>query len=155
MLRRRAQSDVARPELAPTLVAGELRCEPATAPRVLSYLWWPVRCGVVAVAPQEKVHEHRPEFPPFGRRDVLEARWVGLVWPPLQKPFLDKPGQPAGEDATGDPEAGLQVVEAASPPVGVAQDQQRPSFAYHLEGAGDRTRLPRVGAVQHANSLYE
>jgi hypothetical protein len=45
--------------------------------------------------------------------------------------------QPGGQHAAGQAEAGLEVVEAAGAPEGIAEDQQRPPFAHHVQGLGD------------------
>ena len=71
-----------------------------------------------------------------------------LVGALLEDPLLDQPGEPGGEHVAGDPEVLLDLVEAPAAVEDVADDEQGPALAEHLEGAGDRADLV-VLAVQH------
>jgi hypothetical protein len=51
---------------------------------------------------------------------------------------LDKRVQAHGQHVAGDAEPLLELIEAGDPQEGVAQDQQCPPLADHLERAGDR-----------------
>ena len=91
----------------------------------------------VPVAPDAQRVEHRREVGALAGEHVLVARRVVLVLASLEDPLLDERVEPGAEHVAGDAEAPLPVVEAGDAEERVAQDQQRPPLADHLEGLGD------------------
>ena len=64
---------------------------------------------------------------------VLEADRTLLVGDAFEDACCDQVPEPALEDIAGDPEPSLEVVEPAHPQERVADDQQAPPLAHHLE----------------------
>jgi hypothetical protein len=76
-----------------------------------------------------------------------------LVLDPLEHALLDQPREPVGEDVAGDPEAGVELVEATQAEQGVPHYEQGPALPHDLEGAGDGADLVVVRALEHAARL--
>ena len=110
------------------------------------------RVGEVAIAPVEQGDHHGPQVEaPLGE-EVLVAGGSLLVRPLLEDPLVDQPREPRGEHVAGDAEVLLDLVE---PPVAVedvADHEQGPALAEHLEGAGDRADLVVI-AFEHECDL--
>ena len=110
---------------------------------------------VVAVemllAPAAQPVDHRPQLPTGRGEGVFDAaalRGAG------QHAGPDEGVEPVGEHRTGDVQMGEEVAEVGHPVEGVAQDQQRPAFADHLQGAGQIATLPLItGTKCHADIL--
>ena len=90
----------------------------------------------VGVAPLAHGREHRPQVPALGGEPVVGAGRVVAVGNLRQDARLDQPGEALVEDVAGDPQALLELVEAGDAEEGVADDQQRPPLADHLEALG-------------------
>ena len=84
-----------------------------------------------------------------GGQVVLESLRVFLISPPFDQPFLGEEIEPSGQHVARDPETALQLVESVGAEHEVAQHQQAPALAGHLERTGYRAVLVGVGAVQH------
>jgi hypothetical protein len=70
---------------------------------------------------------------------------------PPHDPGVDEAVEAGFEDVGRDPEAALEVAVAGrTGEEGVADDEQTPAFAHHLEGARDRAHLGVVGLAEHA-----
>ena len=96
----------------------------------------------VPLAPLHELVHDRPQLQAGVGEDVLEA--AGRVRPPADDARLDEQRQARREDRARDVEMRVQVVEARHPEEEVADDQQRPALADHLQGVGQRARLPFV-----------
>ena len=113
----------------------------------------PVGAGGVAVAPGEQGDQRRPEVEPLLGEEVLVALRALLVGAPFEDVLVDQPLQPGGEHVAGDAEALLQLAEAPVAVHHVADDQQRPALADHLERLGDRADLAGIVVTQHECDL--
>jgi hypothetical protein len=74
---------------------------------------------------------------------------LGVSDPP-EDSAVDEMVQPLGEDVAGDPEPGLEVIEAGHTEEGVPDDEQAPPFPHDVEALSDRT-----GHVLKAGPLHE
>ena len=104
--------------------------------------------GQVAVAPVHHGDHHRPQVEPLLGEEVLVAGRALLVRALLEDVLLNQPREPVGEHVARDAEVVLDLVEAPAAVEDVADDEQRPALAEHLEGACDRTRLVVI-AIEH------
>ncbi len=68
-----------------------------------------------------------------------------LVGHPLDDFGVLQSSEPVGEEVPGDAEVLVEALEATDAPEQVSQDQQGPSVADGLEGAGDRTAVLERG----------
>jgi Major Facilitator Superfamily len=75
---------------------------------------------------------------------------VGLA---LEDAVVHETAEALGQDGLRNVEMGLEVVEALDSVEGVADYQERPSLAQHLEGARERTVLSSVLLAKHASIL--
>jgi hypothetical protein len=106
----------------------------------------------------------RPPVTPLGERDqggrevaallgqqvLVQLGLLGVLVSP-HDPRVDEAVEAGLEDVGRDPEAALEVaVAGGAGEEGVADDQDAPPFAHHLEGAGDRAHLGVVRLPQHA-----
>jgi hypothetical protein len=89
----------------------------------------------VLVPPLPQACECDVELAAFVGHPVLVALGPLAVADALQDPLLDEAVQPVGEDVAGDPEALLELLEAAQAKEAVADDQERPGLADDLERA--------------------
>lgn len=89
------------------------------------------------VAEPPHCEEDVEEIPALVGEPVLMARWVVLVGDCLQDAVGDQLLQPVRKDVAGDLQVALEVVEAADAKEDVADDQQCPSIADNVDGAGD------------------
>ena len=106
------------------------------------------RLGEVAVAPVQHRDHHRPQVEALLGQEVLVAGRALLVGALFEDALLDQQRQPGGEDVAGHAEVLLDLVEAAAAVEDVADHEQGPALAQHLERAGDRADLV-VLAIQH------
>ncbi len=83
----------------------------------------PGLAGEPAVTPPRHHHEHLDEVGTLGGELILVAG-ASVVGQPLEHTLFDEMVEPLGEYLTGNPEVGLDVVEAADPGPHVAQDQR-------------------------------
>ena len=113
----------------------------------------PLTLELVAVAPLEQRHEDGPQVGALLGEPVLTAQRALLVRPLHQDPFLDEPLEPRLQDVAGDPEVLLQLLEAPDPQEDVADDEQRPPLAHHLERRRHRAVLVGVVTLQHPPSI--
>ena len=95
----------------------------------------------------------RPQLATGGRELVDRAASVGRVRNALEHAPRDEVAQPLRQHAAGNVEVRLEVVEAAHPVKGVADDQQGPALTYHLERAGQRAVLTLVVLAKHSPSV--
>ena len=100
----------------------------------------------VPVAPAREREQRGPQVEPVRGEHVLVA--PRGVRAPLEDAGVDERRQPVGEHRARDVEVGPQVAEAADAEEAVAQHEQGPALAQHLEGAGERTVLAVVVAAQ-------
>ena len=103
------------------------------------------RCAVgrgVPVAPDPHRVEHRREVGALAGEDVLVAGRVRLVLTPFEDAGFHERVEARTEHVAGDAEAPLPLVEAGDAQERVAQDQQRPPLADHLERLRDRAGHP-------------
>jgi hypothetical protein len=105
--------------------------------------------GGVAVAPVEQGDQGGPEVEPLLGQEVLVAIGALLVAASLEDVLVEQALQAGREHVAGDPERGLDLAEAAVAVEDVADDQQRPALADHLQRVGDRTELIRIVATEH------
>src|SRR5262249_52391171 len=112
---------------------------------------WPV--AHVLVAPLAQRRERDVQLEAFRGEPVFEALRALAVADPLQDPLLDEAPEPVGEHVPRDAEALLKLVEAALPEEDVADDQQRPALAHHLERTRDRAVLAVVVAPEHGETI--
>ena len=97
----------------------------------------------VAVAPDEQRVDDRPEvLAGLGELVEVSAAVVGAE-EPVDDAVIDEPVQVGRQDGLGDVEVGLEVVEAAHPVEGVADDEQRPALADDLEEQAGETSRPK------------
>ncbi len=112
--------------------------------------WRPGWLGVVPVAPPQQVGDHRQQGATLVRQAVLEALGSLQVGRSFQDALVDQVAQPMREHRTGHPETLDELLEAVPAQQRVAQDQQCPALANHLEGAGDRAdRSSTDAAARH------
>src|SRR5215211_910073 len=107
----------------------------------------------VLVPPLPQTAEGDVEVAALGGESVLVAGRSLAVGDALEHALADEPVQPVGEDVAGDPQALLELVEAANPEEHVADDQQRPALADDLQRPRDRAVLAFVVPLQHVRSL--
>ncbi len=101
------------------------------------------------VTPLPHGRDHMPEIAALAREPIFRARRVIGVSHPLEDFAVNEVVQPLGEDVAGDPEAGLEVIEASHPEEGVPHDEQAPPFPHDIEALGDR-----AGHVLKAGPLH-
>jgi hypothetical protein len=102
------------------------------------------------VAPLPHGRDHLPEVAALAGEPVFRARRVIGVSHPLENLAVDEVVQPLGEDVAGDPEPGLEVIEAGHAEEGVPDDEQAPPFPHDVKALGDR-----AGHVLKAGPLHE
>jgi hypothetical protein len=107
-----------------------------------------VALGQVAVAPVQHPDQDRPQVEALLRQEVLVARRALLVGALFENALVDQQAEPGGEDVAGDAQVLLDLIEAPAAVEDVADHEQGPALAQHLERAGDRTDLV-VFAIQH------
>src|SRR4029453_19055632 len=107
----------------------------------------------VLVPPLPQTAEGDVEVAALGGESVLVAGRSLAVGDALEHALADEPVQPVGEDVAGDPQALLELVEAANPEEHVADDQQRPALADNLQRPRDRAVLAFVLPVQHVRNV--
>jgi len=101
------------------------------------------------VAPLPQADERDMKVAALPGQLVLVPLGPFLVANPLEDSFVYQPTKAVGENLPRDPEISLELVESSQSEQSVPDDQQRPSFADHLEGARNRTVLAVVGALEH------
>src|SRR5579884_975146 len=92
----------------------------------------------VLVAPLAHGVDHRPQITAAFGQPVVEARRVLAVGNLGEHADLDEASQALTEHVAGDPEPPLEVVKAGHAEERVADDQQRPPLAHHLQTLRDR-----------------
>ena len=106
----------------------------------------------VAVAPLHQRDERRPQVGALLGQAVLVALGALLVAALLEDALVNEAGQAVGEHVARDSQVALEVLEAAHPQKGVADDEHGPAVADRLERACDRADLLVVGAGEHGAS---
>src|SRR4051812_45030643 len=144
--------DVARRQARAARVAREVRGDLAAALAVAHDARRALGRRVVAVAPLHQRDDRRPQVDALLAEAVLEALRALLVAMALEQSLVGQALEAVGQHIAGDAEVALEVVEAAHAEEGVADDEQRPPDAEHLEGAGDGAVLLIVRAGQHQRS---
>ena len=102
------------------------------------------------IAPLPHGRDHVPEIAALAGEPVFRARRMIGVSHPLEDSAVDEVIQPLGEDVAGDPEPGLEVIEAGHAEKCVPDDEQAPPFPHDIEALGDR-----AGHVLKAGPLHE
>ena len=108
------------------------------------------------VAPLAQRDEHRPQrLALVGEHVVVAARGPRRSSGARARRASTSVSSRVGQDVAGDAEPLLELLEAGDAEEGVAQDQQRPPLADHLERAGDRAvhLLERGSAHAHDRSI--
>ncbi len=100
--------------------------------------------GEVAVTPLHQRKQDEAEFAALLGEPVFESLGSLVVGDALEHALGDEAVQAVGEHVARDPEAVEELVEATMAENDVADDQQRPTVADHLERASDRTDLAVV-----------
>ena len=113
----------------------------------------PLPLEPVPVAPLQQRDQHRPQVGALLGQPVLAARRAVLVGPLHQDPLLDEALEPGLQHIAGHAEVTLQLLEAADPQEDVADDQERPTLAHHLECGRHRAVLVGVVTLQHRPSI--
>jgi diaminopropionate ammonia-lyase len=90
------------------------------------------------VTPLPHGRDHVPEIAALAGEPVFRTRRVIGVSHPLQDFAVDQVVQPLGKDVAGDPQPGLEVIEAGHAEEGVPDDEQTPPFPHDVEALGDR-----------------
>src|SRR6516165_9962000 len=103
----------------------------------------------VAVAPLHQRDHRRPQVEALLREAVFVARRALVIEASLEHALVGERREAALEDVAGDAEIGLDLFEAAQSEEDVADDQQRPPLADHLECRGDAAHLVLVVASEH------
>ena len=98
----RRGGDVARAQLGATRRARQVTGELAAAVAVVDDDRGPVLRGVVAIAPLQQGHHHRPQVDALLGEPVLEARGAILVGHALEDALLDEPAEAVGEHVARD-----------------------------------------------------
>ena len=113
------------------------------------------RARGVAVAPLHEREEHGLQLQALlGQAVLVTHALAGLaVLAPGEHPVVDQPAQTVAEDGPGDAEVALDLVEPAHPVEHLAEDEDRPSLADHLEGPGDRAVLGALLPPVHGPSI--
>ena len=132
-----------------------MRVEASTAALVLEHYRGPARGHGVAVAPLHQRDDRGPQVEALFGEEVFEALGALLVAAPFQHAVLEQTLQARVEDVARDAEVALQLVEATQPEEDVADDEQRPALADHLECAGDAAGLVLVVVAEHLTSISQ
>lgn len=115
-----------------------------------------LRVGEVSVSPLQQAGDHGLQIQALTGQVVLEPRRVFLVLTSFQHAVLEQALEARCEHVARDAEMLLHLVESARTQEELAQDQQAPGIAEHLQGAGDGASSgieDRVGAHETADSL--
>ena len=123
--------------------------------------------GQARVAPCGQGDEYGPQGTAEFCQQVLVAGRVCLVLAPFEQAGADHPLEPAGQQAGGDAEVLLELVEARVAVEGVVQDEQGPPLADQAERRRQRAfpvlepdllghaqHLPNVTAIFEATHFY-
>ena len=106
--------------------------------------------GAVAAAPAQQRAHHRPQLAAGLGQLVEVAPAVARVGPSVEDPVLHESAETIGQHGLGNIEMGLEIAEPAYAEEGVADDQQRPALADHLQRARHRAVLSLVVLAEHA-----
>src|SRR6266496_509431 len=109
--------------------------------------------GEVAVTPLHQRKQDEAEFAALLGEPVFESLGSLVVGDALEHALGDEAVQAVGEHVARDAEAVEELVEATMAENDVADDQERPAVADHLERASDRTDLAVVVPLQHGTSI--
>ena len=131
----RARPRPAAPGRAPAATSAPWSCSPQCEQRTSASKWWPqVVCRNNTGTPSGPARCLSPQAvmairtaqssEPLLGQHVLEALRALLVGAALDHALLDQPLEALGQHLRGDPEVGLQLVEAVDPDPDVAQDQR-------------------------------
>jgi hypothetical protein len=105
--------------------------------------------GEPVVAPLAQRDHHREEPTAHRREDVVVPLAGLVVGAAFEDAGLHQRVEPAGQHVAGDAEAFTEVVEAGDAQEGVAQDEQGPPLADHLQRPGDRAVHVLEGGSSH------
>jgi hypothetical protein len=136
----RRGEDVAR-------VADEFDVHGLAAVAVAHHPGGATRAGGVAVTPLHEGEEHGLELQTDIGEPVLVARALSrlLVLDAPQHALVEQPAQAVTEDRPGEADVSLDFVEAPHSAEDLAEDEDRPLLADHLEGPADRAVLGASG----------
>ena len=115
--------DVARAQLGAARRARQVAGDLAAAVAMADDDRGPGLRGVVAIAPLQQGHHHRPQVDALLGEPVLEARRAILVGHALEDALLDEPPEAVGQHVARDAEVALEVLEAAHAHERVAHDR--------------------------------
>jgi N-acyl homoserine lactone hydrolase len=107
----------------------------------------------VTISPDEQGIEHGPQFATGGGQLVDVPPGAVGVRPVLEHSGFDEARQPLREHTSRHVQMGLEVVETAHAIERVSDDQQRPAFTQHAQGAGECAVLCFVILAQHPPSV--
>jgi len=105
------------------------------------------------VAPLTDRHQYGPQRFALVGEDVVVTAPRLVVAAAFEHAVADEGVEPLGQDVAGNAEPCLELLEAGDAEERVAEDQQRPPLADHLEGPGDRAvhvferRSPHMATV--------
>src|SRR5262249_2717636 len=113
------------------------------------------RAEYPAVAPLAQCGDERDQVLALGGELVLVAAAVHAGVDARQHAVAHQVGEAAREDVARDRELGDEVGEPPGAEQGLADDEQRPPVAEHLEGAGDRAVVAGEAAAHAEIWLHE
>ncbi|MEY2589354.1 MAG: hypothetical protein QOJ67_1338 [Acidimicrobiaceae bacterium] len=90
------------------------------------------------LAPRGHGGEDRVRIASLLREAVVEPRRVVLVLHLVEQAFVDEAGEPLREDVAADAKRNLEVVEAAGPETGLADEEEVPVIPEHVDAARHR-----------------
>jgi len=96
-----------------------------------------VRVGDVAIAPLHQPYQHRLQVQPFAGEVIFEARRARLVLTFFHEPMLNQSLQSGSQNVARDAEVLLDQVKPMRSEEDVAQHQDAPHIAQHVQGARD------------------
>src|SRR5690606_29455534 len=145
---------VARPHDLAAAAAGQFRIQRGAA-RLVHEADPGVAVAVqVLVPPAVQGQQHRVQVLALGRQHIFVARRPLRIGARLQHPVGDQRLEPGRQHVARHAQPLLPLLEPADAVEGVADDQQRPRIADHLEGGGDRATLARiVGGASHDSKV--
>ena len=136
------EADVAQMQDLVAVSAGEQRVE-CVAAAAVDHARRQVEPCAPAVLPLPHAERDRIETEAFLGESIIQLVRRRTIGQPLQHTVRDQIGEPCGQGAARRAGATPQILEASDLQEGVAQDQERPPIADHLEHSG------ALAAAQH------
>ena len=140
-----------------TLRTGERHLQIAAALGVPSDDGRALGVRLVAVTPLLQRQQDVHQLTTVVRQPIFVARPASrlAIFRPLEDPLVDQLGQPLGQQVARALQDAVELLEARRAIEALADDQQRPLLAQHLQGAGDRAVARLVAGALHGSPWYQ